>query len=108
MEEITKLAEKDSTKNKSELDDRLSELKSLNYGILECIAYVKINQNCSLMDAKTIVINSSAWISEKDGFAKHQEEQMDELLDAAKNDILKIEHIYSKNKTEIKTSIKPK
>ncbi|WP_298506556.1 hypothetical protein [uncultured Maribacter sp.] len=91
IEDITELGEKENKKTPLELGQRLIELKSKEYGILECIAYVRINQNCSLLEAKSITINSSAWIDKKEEFNKHQEEQMQEFLEVYKNDNRNIE-----------------
>lgn len=107
-EQIRELAEKDGKLTKSELEHKLISLKSLNCSILECVIYVKVNQSCSLMDAKILVINSAAWIDEKAQFICHQQEEMKEFLEAAKNDIESVEHIYTPHKMEINVRMKPK
>lgn len=106
-EEITILAEKEVGLTKSELENKLTELKALNFKILECILYVKANQNCSLIEAKKLVVNSTAWIDKKDEFVRHQQEQTEEFIAAASNDIQEIEHVHSSEKMEIKLVFKP-
>lgn len=63
--EIEKLAKADHRLTKIDLDLKLSELKSKEWRIIECIYYVKINQDCSLPEATSFVVHSSAWIGEK-------------------------------------------
>ena len=106
-EELTELAEKEAKLAGYDLETKLTELKALDFSILECIIYIKINQNCSLSDAKTLVVNSAAWIDQKDQFISHQQEQLEEFIETAKNNIHKIEHIYSSDKTEINVRFKP-
>lgn len=100
LEKLTELAEKENKLSKAELELKLTELKSLNCRILECIVYVRTNQGCSLSEAKEIAINSSAWIKQKDEFIEHQQEQMAEFMEAAKDDIESIKQTYSTEKTE--------
>ncbi|MCB4800213.1 hypothetical protein [Neotamlana laminarinivorans] len=100
IEKLTELAEKENKLTKAELELKLTELKSLNCRILECIVYVRTNQRCSLFEAKEIVVNSSAWIKQKDEFIRHQQEQMAEFMEAAKDDIESIKQTYSTEKTE--------
>ena len=101
IEEIAKL---DKLKTHSELDLKLKELKLKKYKILECIIYVKINQNCSLIEAKSIVVNSSAWINEKEEFMKHQEEQFEEFIDVMKEDKKSIKMVYKPDRKQIKVN----
>nr|WKN34000.1 hypothetical protein K4G66_16590 [Tunicatimonas sp. TK19036] len=107
-QEIERLAKSDKSKSIGDLDLKLKELKLAGYRILECILYVKTNQNCSLMDAKSIVINSSAWIDSKEDFVQHQQEQIEEFLDVAKNEIESIQHNYYPNKTKVSVRRKTK
>lgn len=51
-EEIIKLAQTEKKLLQSELDNKLFELKALNLRILECIMFVKTNQNCSYKKLK--------------------------------------------------------
>ena len=60
-----------------ELQKRIQELKSQNASILECVIYVKTNQQCSQHDAVEIVINSNAWIRQKEAFLQHQQDCQD-------------------------------
>lgn len=98
-EEIEKLAKSDKHKSGKDLDLRLEELKSMGYEILDCIQYVKKNQGCSLKEAKSIVINSTAWIDKKEEFMQDQEVEMLEFLDVVKEDIEKIQLTFSRNGT---------
>ena len=100
-EEIIKLAQTEKKLLQSELDYKLFELKALDWRILECIMFVKTNQNCSLQEAKTIVLESKAWIDKRDEFVNHQQEQMEEFLDAAKNDIQEIQQTFSTTKNDV-------
>jgi hypothetical protein len=63
------------------LDSRMVELKSIGAGILACILYVKINQGCSLLEARDIVTNSRAWADQKDEFLQHQADMFQEFVD---------------------------
>lgn len=106
LEEIKELAKSDPSYTKTELDLKLTKLKSKGYDILDCIMYVKCNQSCSLLEAKSIVVNSSSWIDQKEEFMKHQQEQMNEFLEAAKDDIQSIHHTYTLDSTEVKIIMK--
>jgi hypothetical protein len=66
---------------------------------------VKTNLECSLNEAGEIVLNFPAWIDKKDAFYEHQEEIMAEYLEAAKNDIVKVEETYYPDRTEQKIYI---
>ena len=86
MDEIKRLAETDKIDSPRHLENKLLELKAKGYGILECIIYIRFNQECSLINAKSIVINSAAWIDQKEDFMQHQAEQEAEFFEAMKND----------------------
>jgi hypothetical protein len=88
-DKIEELAKQDGVLLKPELEKKLIELKSMNWQILESIIYVKYNQDCSLNDAKCIVVNSAAWIDKKEDFIKHQEEIQQEFLEYAVEDQMK-------------------
>ncbi len=83
LDKIEILAEQNGMLDLPVLELKLVELKSMDWKILECIIYVKYNQNCSLNDAKTIVVNSSAWIEKKEEFQKHQEDMQQDFFEAA-------------------------
>lgn len=108
VEEITELAQTEKILLKSELDDKLFQLKVLNFSILECIMYVRINQNCSLQEARTTVLESDAWKDKKDEFIIHQQEQTEEFLEAAKNEIHEIRQTFSDTENEITVSFNSK
>lgn len=86
IDKIEILAKQDGKLDLPILEQRLLELKSVNWRILECIIYVKYNQDCSLNDAKAIVDNSHAWVEQKDDFIKHQEEMQQEFFEAMSED----------------------
>lgn len=100
LDELRELAESENKFSKVELEQKLVELKAVNCSILECIMYVRTNQNCSLFEAKDIVVNSTAWIDKKEEFISHQQEQMQEFLEAARNDIQYIKQTFSDEQTE--------
>ncbi len=100
VEEITKLAQTEKLLLKSGLDDKLFELKALNFSILECILYVRVNQNCSLQEAQTAVLESDVWKDKTAEFITHQQEQMGEFLEAAKDDIHEIQQTFSDTENE--------
>lgn len=107
-EEIIVVAKSDPKKTKEALDQKLIELKVAGFRILECILYVRHNQNCALRNAMEITINSSAWKNEEEEFLKQQEEQTQEFLEAAKDDIKSIKQTFSPNGEEIEIFIKNK
>lgn len=78
---------------------RLQELKSQGAGILLCILYVKINQQCPLHEASEIVLKSDAWIDQKDAFLQHQEDMLQEYIESAKDDIESIKQTYTTDRT---------
>lgn len=86
--ELRGLAEKENKLSGVELENKLAELKTLNCSILECIIYVRTNQECSLSIAKELVLNSLVWKEKKEEFIKHQIEQMNEFLEAGKDYLL--------------------
>ncbi len=106
--EIIKLAEKDGLKTKLELESKMVELKSENWGILNCILYVSINQSCDLHEATEIVVNTSAWVEKKDEFLKHQVEMSNKFIEYSKEDIEKIEETHYPDRTERKVFLKSK
>ena len=101
IETIYRMAEEDAKLSLEELHHKIAFLKSEGCGILECIVYVRSNQLCHLSEAKTIVINLPSWLSQKDDFMRHQEEQMAEFMEAMVEDIEMIKHEYSKDGAKI-------
>lgn len=79
---------------------RLGELRSNGATILECIKYVKLNQGCSLAEAKDIVVNSSTWADRKVEFLRHQQEMFEEFLDCARDRIESIEQTITPEGTK--------
>lgn len=108
IQEITEWAQTEKKLSKSALDNKLFELKALDFRILECILYIRVNQNCSLQDAKTIVVESKAWLDKREEFIIHQQEQIEEFIEAAKSNIQEIQQTFSATKSEITVSFKSK
>ena len=79
---------------------RLSELRSHGATILECIKYVKLNQGCSLAEAKGIVVNSPTWADQKVEFLRQQQEMFEEFLDSARDRIESIEQTITPDGTK--------
>ena len=63
-----------------DLDSRLTELRARGAKLLQCILYVKLNQGCSLAQARDIVVSSPAWIDQKEAFLRHQWDMFQEFL----------------------------
>jgi predicted metal-dependent hydrolase len=59
-----------------ELDDRLRDFRDNRVGILLCIIFTMTNRECSLAEAREIVINSIAWIDQRDAFLQEQEAKL--------------------------------
>ncbi len=78
----------------------LTELRLHGATILDCIKYVRLNQECSLAESKDIVVNSQAWADQKVAFLRHQEEMFDEFLDWAKDKIESIEQTITPDGTK--------
>lgn len=83
---IMTLAQKDGKLSGAELEARLTALRSMNWQLLQCIAYVRYNQDCSLTEAKGIVLDSAAWADEQARFIQHQEAIQQEFLEFAKEE----------------------
>lgn len=86
---------------------RLTEFRSRGITILECIVYVKLNQGCSLAEAKDIVINSRVWADQKDMFLRHQQEMFEEFLADNKDKIEAIHQTIIPNGTDLVVRMKP-
>ncbi len=89
-----------------ELPDRILELKSDGCGILQCIIFVRENQQCGLADATDIVINTPAWLSEKDAFLQHQSEMMDEFIADNADRIDSIQQVITPSGGSIRINMK--
>ncbi|RYE54553.1 MAG: hypothetical protein EOP48_12075 [Sphingobacteriales bacterium] len=79
---IELLAKQDGVLALPMLEKKLFELQAMGWRILECIIYVRYNQNFSLNEAKRIVVNSAAWNEEKEEFQRHQGEMQEEFFEA--------------------------
>ena len=89
-----------------DLHKRMQQLKSQGAGILLCTMYVKTNQQCPLLEARDIVLNSPAWINQKDEFMQHQEEMLHEFIAHASNDIESIKQTFSPDGTSTTINLK--
>jgi hypothetical protein len=88
------------------LDARLTELRSRGSTILECIKYVKLNQDCSLGEAKNIVVNSPAWVDRRDEFLQHQQDMFEEFLALERDQIESIQQTITPDGTEFVVRMK--
>jgi hypothetical protein len=91
---------REPSQSAEDLATHLGELRSRGATILECIKYVKLNQQCSLAEAQAIVVNSKAWGDQKDEFLRHQQEMFEEFLDYARDRIESIEQTITPDGTE--------
>lgn len=105
LETIEKLAS-GPKESLTDLNTRMLDLKAHGVGILLCILYVKKKQQCSLTDALEIVINSDAWIDQKDEFLQHQEDMQQEFIDASNNSIESIQQTFSPDGTKTTINMK--
>lgn len=84
----------------------LIELRSRGATILECIKFVKLNQSCSLGEAKNIVVNSPAWADRRDQFLQHQQHMFDEFLASSRDEIESIQQTITPNGTTFEVRMK--
>jgi hypothetical protein len=84
FDEIMELAKQPKDSPES-LHNHLAEYRVAGAGLLACISYTRVNQGCSLHDATQIVVNSPAWIDQKEPFLRHQEEMFEEFLEWSKD-----------------------
>ena len=85
----------------------MQDLKSRGAGILDCIIYAMTNQECDLGDARNIVINSDAWIANKDGFLRQQEEALQEFLEDNPDRIASVQQVFAPDGTQTTVNLKP-
>ena len=107
-DDIRLMAEKDGFLEKPALEAKIAFLKAQGCRILNCISYTHRNQECSLQEAMDLVINSPAWLSQKDAFLKHQEEQTLEFLEAAADNIEEIQQEITDEGTKMLIKMKSK
>ena len=89
------------------LSVRLAELRAQQATILECIKYVRLNQGCSLNEAKTIVVNSAAWLDRRDEFLQHQQDMLEEFLACSRDQIEWIQMTMTPDGTKLVIRMKP-
>ena len=77
-EEITRIAQ-ERTVAPEEMDGVIAELKSNGCTILDCICFVMVNQRTDLAHAREVVLNSPAWLPDKEQWLQHQREMEDEF-----------------------------
>ena len=70
----------DRNDSADDLDSRIADLKSSGAGILDCDKYVMTTLGCRLSAATDIVINSKAWIGQKENFLQQQADFFEEFL----------------------------
>ncbi len=96
---IDKLAQQHKL-SKEALESQILELKKMGFRKLDCIRFVKYNQQISLMEAAHLVMDSPAWIEERAAFWQHQQEQWEEIL--SDSEVIKsINVTMSKDQTNI-------
>jgi hypothetical protein len=93
--------------NIAAIESRMAELKLNGARILECILYVKLNQGCSLLEASDIVINSNAWIDQKQGFLQHQADMFEEFIQDSMENIESIQQTFTPDGTKTIVQMKP-
>ncbi len=89
------LAKKDGHQTPQELEEKLRELRAMNWRMLECIGYVRACQDCSLGEAADTVMNAAAWLDQKDAFQKQNEEMNAEFLAYVMQDAQEVEQIIT-------------
>lgn len=90
----------------ADLNTRMLELKAQGAGILLCVIYVRKNQQCGLSEAAEIVINSDAWIDQKDDFLQQQEEALQEFIGENRNKIESIQQTFTPDGTQTTINMK--
>ena len=104
-EELRRIAKEERIAPEA-LPDRIGELKSSGCGILQCIIFVRENQQCRLGEATDMVINMPAWLSEKDAFLQHQSEIMDEFIADNVDRIENIQQVITPRGSSIRINMK--
>lgn len=89
-----------------DLDLRIAERKSSGAGILDCIKYVMETIGCSLGTATDVVINSKAWIGQKDDFLQQQADFFEEFLADNIDRIESIEMTIKPDRTDVTAHMK--
>ena len=83
------------------LTDRLRHFRRQGMGILICIVFVMTNRECSLSEARDLVINSPAWLDRRDAFFREQEEAFEEIIAYQRDQIDRIEMAMSSDRTTV-------
>lgn len=89
-----------------ELDDRLRDFRDNRVGILLCIIFTMTNRECSLAEAREIVINSIAWIDQRDAFLQEQEAVLEEFIERHVDRIESIQQTMSPDGTQATVHMK--
>jgi hypothetical protein len=105
-EDIEELAKNRDKESLEDLSLRMGELRSNGAGLLQCIIYVKTNQELSLEEAVNFVINSSTWLDRKDDFLQQQEDAFQEFLASSKDSIESIDMTIMPDRTKIRVNMK--
>lgn len=91
-----------------QLNTRLRAFRDNGVGILLCTIFVMENRECSLAEARDIVINSSAWFDQREAFLKEQEEAMQEFIDHNSDHIACIQQAMTPDGTQTTVHLKPR
>ena len=89
-----------------ELDWRLQDFREGGVSILLCIIFVMTNRDCLLSEARDIVINSNAWVDQRDAFLQEQEEALQEFIDHNPDRIASIQQTMTPDGTETTVDLK--
>jgi len=91
-----------------QLDTRMQELRADGVSILQCIKLAMTNQECSLGEAKRIVVNSDVWHDRRDAFLQEQEDALQEFIDQNLDRIERIEQTITEDGTHTMVHLKPR
>ena len=91
-----------------QLDTRLQGVRDDGVGILLCVMFVMTNRECSLAEARDIVINSNAWGDQREAFIQEQEEALQEFIDHNPDRIASIQQTMTTDGTQTTIYLKPR
>ena len=97
---------------KDQLEEVLFSLKQKSHSMLECMLFVKYNQNISLNEAMNFVIDSKTWFFKKNEFIQHQNEMWEEISESenfkrnAFKEVDSINLTLSENDTQVSLHLK--
>jgi hypothetical protein len=91
-----------------QLDTQMQELRADGVSILQCIKFAMTNQECSLGEAKRIVVNSDVWHDRREAFLQEQEDALQVFIDQNLDRIESIEQTFAKDETQTTVHLKPR